>query len=154
MGRCIQRLDERSPDSSAALERFSRFGSFKLGSFKKGYQATLQSVGVLGLTLPHGCNFPTCAFQRCYGSIVTRPIRSKFVFPKFPTGLGCRGPFTSLVPVPKTSVDEYHLATAPKHDVGSARKICGLKPVSVTSPMKETAHDQLRAGIPSSNPPH
>ena len=113
-----------------------------------------QPMGVVGFTLPYDHDFPTFLFQGRYGSGVTLPVRGEFICPEFSTGLGCRGSFASFVAVPETAMDKDHFPATSKHNVGSPRKISGVKPKSITSTMKEPSNNHLRPGIPAPNLPH
>lgn len=56
--------------------------------------------------------------------------------------------------VPKTTVDENHLAAAWKNQVRFARKVFDVQPVSESQAVDELAHDHFRRSIFAADAPH
>lgn len=56
--------------------------------------------------------------------------------------------------MPKTAMNENSQLAAAKHYVRSPRQVANMQAIPIAKTMKKTAHDHLRAGVPSLDAPH
>jgi hypothetical protein len=58
------------------------------------------------------------------------------------------------VPMPKAPVDEYHLPSRRKCDIGTPGQVLRVQPVSIAKAMQQTPDRQFGTGIDAADAPH
>lgn len=80
-------------------------------------------------TFPDDSNTPAKFVKRCYMACVPVDVSLEFLLPEFAVRLWGGGVATVFVPVPETTVNEYHGPVFRENQIGRARQISYMKPV-------------------------
>lgn len=114
----------------------------------------MQSVEVVGLTLPYHYYTPTQPFEFGARDPVVGYVSAELSLPKINTSLGSRGTASVLVSIPKAAVDEYGTPEPREHHVWSSGQLAALQNVTETCPVQASAHHDLGRSMFSFNTCH
>lgn len=116
-------------------------------------EALRQRSEVIELTFPDDEHPPARGLQLMLDASVARDVAVELALPELAACLGSVGQ-TAVVAVPETAVDEQGDMSAPEHDIGPARQIPRLQPISVAHRMQEPANGQFRPGVATPDAAH
>lgn len=118
------------------------------------FEPRLQSIEIRDLTFPHHKIFPpkNCQAPFVEGVSLFVPFQLRQ-----PVGLARLGDVSAraiAMKMPKTSIDEYHLAERTKDEIGFAGQVRGVETVTAAKTPTEFPYDHLRLCVGGANPGH
>ena len=94
---------------------------------------------ILELALPYSCYLPSLCVQLGHSLPISGYIPSSLVAPVRDIGLGLSISEPTIMAMPKTSVEKYHLPTSEECDIRRAGKLRSVKSIPVSEIGKATA---------------
>lgn len=123
-----------------------------LNGSQKAAKARLK-FGIVELALPNDQNSPSIGEKPALIFLVALDVSFKFLSPKCATRFGHIPPAAS-VPMPKTSMNEYHTPPTSKDDIGSSGQFPLVQPVAVPKLMQHSSEQLFGARVRPPDAPH
>lgn len=114
---------------------------------QESLDALAERVQIFGFALPNNQYAPAHLAEPLFLLFISHLVASEFRNPIILIRTRETISLRAVVLVPKTSVDEDHLASAGKGQIRAAGQIFAMEPIAVPHAVRQTAHDHFQARI-------
>ena len=114
---------------------------------QESLDALAERVQIFGFALPNNQYAPAHLAETLFLLFISHLVAPEFRNPIILIRTRETISLRTVVLVPKTSVDEDHLAAAGKGQIRAAGQIFAMEPIAVSHTVRQTAHDHFQARI-------
>jgi hypothetical protein len=117
-------------------------------------QSLTEDIDVFGLTFPDSQHLPAEPTKILNAPPISFDISAQFQRPIPDSRLGSSSVLAGLVLMPKTTVNEDDLSPSREYQIRRSWQVSLMKRVTVSKAMQESAHNEFRLRVLTSNPAH